>query len=148
MTQEQQQKDCNKNCQHKNSIKKEAFLAPPGLDVIPELLKLAKTGVFNYFFKDAQLNELASRISALFAENAYLKKLVSLIPVPPDICVKQQEVTIGFGPEQGYKLTIPVLGKKDRLQLADQLFYAALELKRQEIEYDKQQQQQQLPFSE
>lgn len=137
-----QSEHCAESRQH--SSKKETFLAPPNLDVISELLSLAKTGIFTYFFTDAKLNELASQISILFAENAYLKKLVSLVPAAPKIDTSANQVTIAFGPNNEYTLMLPVTGKQDRMQLADQLFYAALALKRQEIEYDK---QQKLPFS-
>jgi len=139
-----QQQNCNKNCQRTDSGK-EAFLAPPNLDVIAELLTLAKTGIFSYFFNDARLNELASHISLLFAENAQLKKLVNLLPTKPTATVSATNVTIEFGPNTEYQLIIPVSGKQDRMYVADQLFHAALTLKRQEIEYDK---QHKLPFSD
>lgn len=144
---------CNKNkeCNNKQSMQAapstdtEAFLSlEGGTLIIDKLLAAAKTGICDIFFRDVKLNELASRIGMLFVENEYLKKLVRLLPTPLVIDVKPTTVEIAFGPYAEYTLTVPVRDKHDRMVLADQLFHAAMELKRQEIEHDK---QQQLPFS-
>lgn len=119
----------------------EQFLSlEAGAVIIDKLLTAARTGICDVFFRDVKLNELASRIGLLFLENEYLKKLARLVPSRPAVDVTPTSVTIGFGPQAEYQLMIPVQGKQDRMLLADQLFHAALQLKRQEIENDKQQQ--------
>lgn len=136
---------CNnkKECTNKQPVEIETaeFLSlETGTVIIDKLLTVATTGVCNFFFRDAKLNELVSRINVLFLENEYLKKLARLLPVQPAIDVAKTSVTINFGPDGEYALSIPVHSKEDRARLADQLFYAALELKRQEVENDKRQQ--------
>lgn len=136
---------CNnkKACTNKQPVEIESaeFLSQESsAAIIDKLLALATTGVCNFFFRDAKLNELASRINVLFLENEYLKKLTRLLPVQPTIDVTKTSVTIGFGPDGEYALSIPMHTKAARTLLADQLFHAALTLKRQEVENAKQQQ--------
>jgi hypothetical protein len=107
-------------------------------DILLELLTAVKTGAVRFLAQDPRINQLAAQISALVVENEYLKKILGVTPPPPTLTVAPQMVTIVFGTNSEYTLTLPVTTAEDRRVLADQLFYAAMDLKRQESELAQQ----------
>lgn len=116
-------------------------------DLLIELFRTIKTGAVQFLAKDPRINQLAVQISSLVVENEYLKKILRLTPLPPVIAVVPKMVTIIFGANAEYTLTMPVNSAEDRRLLADQLFYAALDLKRQEHAEETNNKQLELPLS-
>lgn len=91
------------------------------------LAEMAKTGMRNFVFKDANLNKLAELIVTLSAENNYLKKLAAVLS-PVLTTRTEKDVVINFGPDGVYALAIPVATDEQRRSLAVQFLTLAQQL--------------------
>lgn len=96
-------------------------------DIIGLLSSVASTGVKNFAFKDAALEQLAISVAQLAAENNYLKKLAALIS-PTSADVTEDVVTISFGPGQAYMLSIPAGTDTQKKALGKQFYVLAKKL--------------------
>jgi hypothetical protein len=122
----------NKNC----GRQKEAMLDPAALITLLEesswavkkLLEIAKSGARIVGFKNTDIDELAAVISAIAAENKYLKNLLGIYH-PGKADTSDRGVTITFGPDAAYTLFIPAITSEARTKLANSLTAAAEELK-------------------
>lgn len=100
----------------------------PGSEwLINQLLTIATTGIGNLKLGLPAAETLAATIASLFAENAYLKKLldsrVQVIDNKFDHCV-----SISFGPGGQYVLHIPVQTDDDRRAIAGTMAGAAAKI--------------------
>lgn len=125
---------CRNGCEKR----REALLDPAilgtaaeqGAFILSKLLEIAATGGgLLYMFKDnPRLNELAAAISVLASENQYLKKLLAGDD-DPAVSATVKQLSISFGPEQQYMLTIPVSRDlSSRARMAAQLREASAAL--------------------
>ena len=96
-------------------------------DIIGLLSNMATTGVKNFAFKDAALEQLAANVAQLAAENNYLKKLAALLS-PTSADITDDFVTISFGPGQAYTLAIPTGTDAQKKALGQQFFVLAKKL--------------------
>jgi hypothetical protein len=97
----------------------EAFVELDVGSVVAVLTAIASTGIKNLSFKDVGLENLASKLSAIAAENEYLKKLVSLLS-PVSAENTSTEIHVRFGPGNAYCLTLPIAAD-NKETLAQQL---------------------------
>ena len=98
---------------------------------------MATTGVKNFSFKDATLDNLASKVAELAAENNYLKRLSSLVS-PTNAELVDEDIVITFGPASVYTLSIPVPAANQRKILGEQLVKIAEKLGAASSPADKQ----------
>ena len=94
-----------------------------------KLLEIARSGIRCVDFKNPNINELAATLSAIVAENQYLKNLLGIFH-PGKAAVEDNGVTISFGPGNTYRLFIPAFSQSARTKLAASLIAAADELKK------------------
>lgn len=113
--------------------------------VVTKLLEIAKSGVRFVGFKNEKINELAVLISAIVAENNYLKSLLGVAP-PSTIKTDNNGATIFFGPRGEYSLFIATPTQETRSKLAANLIAAGKELQQQKT-IAVNPQQQFLPFT-
>lgn len=129
---------CENNCDTKCDDEKIATDIVPTAAII-ELIDvsgltailsaIATTGIKNLSFKDVGLEKLARKVSALAAENSYLKKLAAILsPVQAEASV--DEVCIRFGPANSYTLTL-LITDDNKQELAQQLQTIAANLTEQ-----------------
>lgn len=100
----------------------------PGSEwLIGQLLVIAKTGISNINFGIPSAETLAAMIAGLFAENAYLKKLLdSRVQVVDD--KSENRISISFGPAGQYVLHIPTTNDDDRRAIAGMMAEAAAKI--------------------
>jgi hypothetical protein len=96
-------------------------------DIAALLITMASTGVKNFSFKEAALEQLANAVSKLAAENNYLKKLSAMLS-PTTVTRTEDVVTVSFGPGNAYTLLLPIGSEEARVALAAQFNAAAKEL--------------------
>lgn len=113
--------------------------------VVAKLLEIAKSGVRSVGFKNERLTELATMISAIVAENNYLKSLLGP-STPSAIKTTNEGATVFFGPRGEYSLFLAAPTQEARTKLAASLIAAGKELQtKKTAEADPRQQQ--LPFN-
>jgi hypothetical protein len=100
----------------------------PGAEwLIGQLLTVANTGIGNIKLGLPAAETLAATIAGLFAENAYLKKLLdSRVRVVDD--KPEHRISISFGPGGQYVLHIPVQTDDDRRAIAGMMAGAAAKI--------------------
>lgn len=100
----------------------------PGSEwLIGQLLVIAKTGISNINLGIPSAETLAATIAGLFAENAYLKKLLdSRVQVVDD--KPEHRISISFGPGGQYVLHIPATNDDDRRAVAGMMAGAAAKI--------------------
>ena len=91
-----QKKTCTKETMAVD-IKTLLTLAEEYATVAPKLLEIARSGIRCVDFKNPNINELAATLSAIVAENQYLKNLLGIFH-PGKAAVEDNGVTISFGP--------------------------------------------------
>lgn len=96
-------------------------------DIVGLLSAAASSGVKNFAFKDAALEQLAASVAQLAAENNYLKKLAALLS-PTDANMVDDVVTISFGPGHVYMLSIPASNDAQKKALGKQFYMLAKKL--------------------
>jgi hypothetical protein len=120
---------CGDGCEKRKEAMLDGALlgaaAGQGAFIINKLLEIAAAGggLLYMFQNDPKLNELAAVISALAAENQSLKRQLSY-ESGPEITAEPTSLTIAFGPDESYILTIPIGGKHaglNRRRLFEQL---------------------------
>lgn len=95
--------------------------------VVAKLLEIAKSGVRFVGFKNEKISELAAAISAIVAENNYLKSLLG-INAPSTLKTNNAGATVFFGPRGEYSLFIAAPTQESRSKLAVSLIAAGKEL--------------------
>lgn len=95
--------------------------------VVAKLLEITKSGVRSVGFKNEKISELAAAISAIVAENNYLKSLLG-INAPRTLKIDNAGATIFFGPRGEYSLFIATPTQETRSKLATNLIAAGKEL--------------------
>lgn len=96
-------------------------------EIVGLLRTMASTGIKNFVFKDANLDNLAELVATLAAENNYLKKLAALLsPVSTDKTDK--DIVVSFGPAGVYTLSVPIVTDEQRRSVAAQFLKIAHEL--------------------
>lgn len=95
--------------------------------VVTKLLEIAKSGGRFVGFKNKKISELAAVISAIVAENNYLKSLLGGSP-PSTIKTDNDGATVFFGPRGEYNLFIATPTQEARSKLAASLIAAVEEL--------------------
>lgn len=113
--------------------------------VVTKLLEIAKSGIRFVGFKNEKISELAAAISAIVAENNYLKSLLGLA-APSELKTDNNGATVFFGPRGEYSLFIAAPTQEIRNKLAASLIAAGKELQQQKT-ITADQQQQFLPFN-
>lgn len=100
----------------------------PGTEwLLAQLLNVASTGIGNIKLGLPAAETLAATIASLFAENAYLKKLLdSRLTVVDEKAASR--VSISFGPGGQYVLHIPVQTDDDRRAVAGMMAGAAAKI--------------------
>jgi hypothetical protein len=107
---------------------------------VTKLLEIAKSGIRFVGFKNDRVNELAATISAIVAENNYLKGLLGIFH-PSKTQVNEKGVTIMFGPGNAYTLFIPAVTDDARQKIAASLTATAMQLKQKKATPDPRQQE-------
>lgn len=137
-------KGCGQNREEMLSAETLTTLLGDGSWVIGKLFEIAKGGARFVGFKNERLDELAALISAIVAENNYLKSLLGIF-YPGNATTSAAGVTISFGPRNEYTLFIPAVTEDARAKLGASLIAAGEQLKQSKtLETDS---QQFLPFS-
>ncbi len=96
--------------------------------VAKQLIDIAKTGL-NFTFDSSALTDLARTVTAMSAENAYLKRLVSVLkPVEEVVAIRAENVSIAFGPANEYTLLMPITSSSHKQSLAATFTAAARQL--------------------
>lgn len=113
--------------------------------VVTKLLEIAKSGIRFVGFKNEKISELAAAISAIVAENNYLKSLLGVTP-PSTLKTDNDGATVFFGPRGEYSLFISAPTQETRNKLAASLIAAGKELQQQKTTAADPQQQF-LPFN-
>jgi hypothetical protein len=118
------------SCKKENCCKQERpraeFTAVPDW-VVNQLLTVAQFGFKNLIpWPSESVRLLAEKIAALVAENTLLRKLLD--NTTPDTPISGAQFTITFGPEDQYKLHVPLTDIRTRHKLAKSLFAAAAAL--------------------
>lgn len=100
----------------------------PGAEwLIGQLLTVASTGIGNIKLGFPAAETLAATIASLFAENAYLKKLLdSRVQIIDDKSARR--ISISFGPAGQYALHIPVQTDDDKRAVAGMMAGAAAKI--------------------
>lgn len=112
--------------------------------VVAKLIEIAKSGVRFVGFKNERLSALATTISAIVAENNYLKSLLG-VAAPSTVKTTHDGATVFFGPRGEYSLFLAAPTQEARQKLGASLIAAGKELQQKKTtEYDPRQQQ--LPF--
>ena len=96
-------------------------------DIVNLLGAMAKTGVKNFVFNDASLDQLALIVTQLASENNYLKKLATLV-APAGLDLSGEDIIVTFGPANAYRLTIPAGSEEQRKTLGMQFLKIANQL--------------------
>jgi hypothetical protein len=122
----------NPNCKKTASANFETTTAPVEnlmdfKDIVNLLGAMARTGVKNFAFKDASLDQLALVITQLASENNYLKRLATLIS-PAGVDLSGDDVVFSFGPANVYSLTMPAGNEEQRKILGAQFLKIAGQL--------------------
>ncbi len=112
--------------------------------VITKLLEIAKSGIRFVGFKNEKISELAAAISAIVAENNYLKSLLGL-STPSVVKTTDAGATLFFGPRGEYSLFLAAPTQEARIKLAANLMAAGKELQQQKTT-EVNPRQQSLPF--
>jgi hypothetical protein len=116
---------CNKN--KSCDSKKEKLSIGPSLDVIAQLIEIARTGdLARLVSTDATVRELATTIIKLAADLNLFKKLSK--KSEPTVTVTHTDVLIKFGPDNVYSLTLPAVTGEQRAILSQQFRTAADQL--------------------
>jgi hypothetical protein len=137
-------KNCDRPKEEMMSSEAMFALLEDGSWAITKLLELAKSGIRSVGFKNERLSELAAAISAIVAENNYLKSLLG-VGKPDTVTTTNDGVTIFFGPRGEYSLFIFTPTQETRNKLAANLIAAGKELQQKNTtEIDPRQQF--LPF--
>lgn len=95
--------------------------------VLTKLLEIAKSGLRFVGFKNERVNELAATISAIVAENNYLKSLLNG-SAPSTLKTSNDGATVFFGPRGEYSLFLSAATQEARNKLAANLIAAGEEL--------------------
>lgn len=96
--------------------------------VAKQLIDIAKTGL-NFTFDSSALTDLARTVTAMSAENAYLKRLVSVLkPAEEVVAIRAENVSISFGPANEYTLLMPITSSGHKQSLAATFTAAAEQL--------------------
>ena len=114
--------------------------------VVTKLLEIAKSGIRSVGFKNEKISELAAAISAIVAENNYLKSLLGREATNP-ITTDNDGATVFFGPRGEYSLFIPAPTQDVRDKLAASLIAAGKALQQTKTNTPNPQQQF-LPFDQ
>jgi hypothetical protein len=112
--------------------------------VVTKLLEMAKSGIRYVGFKNEKISELAAAISAIVAENNYLKSLLGVVS-PDNVKTTKDGATLFFGPRGEYSLFIATPTQEARNKLAAGLIAAGKELQ-QNKQITPDPRQQFLPF--
>jgi hypothetical protein len=116
---------CNKNTPCDN--KKEELSIGPSLDVIAQLIEIARTGDLSRLIStDATVRELATTIIKLAADLNLFKKAAKKTDLA--VTVTHTDVLIKFGPDNVYALTLPAVTGEQRAILSQQFRTAADQL--------------------
>jgi hypothetical protein len=116
---------CNKNKPCDN--KKEELSMGPSLDVIAQLIEIARTGDLTKLISaDATVRELATTIIKLAADLNLFKKVAKKTDLA--VAVTHTDVLIKFGPDNVYALTLPAVTGEQRAILSQQFRAAADQL--------------------